>query len=135
MSVLVASRRQPLNGRSVSRLQSAPRSADLGTVEPIKRPGDRDLTREDRPGVLGGLAAVAAFIVLASTGHPIFGAAVLGIAMFLAFTKMPREQREAVGREVQRRERTPVGRILKVIEVLGGLLLLYVLAQAALRQW
>jgi len=98
-------------------------------VEPIKRPGDRDLTREDLPGVLGGLAFVAAFIVLAAMGHPILGAVVLGGAMFVAFAKMPREQREAAGRDLQRQERTPLRR---VFEVVGGLLSLYVLAQAVL---
>ena len=49
-----------------------------------------------------------------------------------ALAALPDEQREAFVREVERRERTPLGRVLKVFEVIGCLLLLYVIAHALL---
>ena len=104
-------------------------------VEPTQRPADRDLTRRDLPWILGVLAMVVAFVVLVALGHPLYGAALVGGVMFFSFWSMPRENREAVGREIERRERTLVGRVLKIIELLGGLLLLYVIAQAALSRF
>ena len=101
-------------------------------MEPTQRPADRDLTREDLPVVLGSLAAIAAFIVLTVLRHPLYGAGVLGGVMLFAFWSMPRDEREAIGREIERRERTPVGRFLQIFEISAGLVLLYVIAQAVL---
>jgi len=103
-------------------------------VEPTQRPSDRDLTREDIPGILAGLALAVAFLVLGAL-HPLLLFAVLVPAVVFAVSRIPAQQREAIGSELLRRERTPLGRVLRAAKVLGGLLVLYAVARAAVSSW
>ncbi len=94
----------------------------MGTSE---RPGDREVTLKDLPGILGGLGFLVVFGVLVGYGHPYLAIGFVAIAA----VAMPRDQREAMGREVQRQDRTPVGRLMKIIQIPAGLLLLYAFAR------
>lgn len=91
------------------------------------RPGNRQVTRQDLAAVVGSLSVLGAFIALIASGHPLYGAAFLGSAMFVTLWAMSREEREAIGRELERRQRTPLRRVIRVFELLAGLLLLYLI--------
>ena len=116
-------------------LQSRRRAADSGWMEPTPRPGDRPLTRQDLPRVVGALAVVFLALALLATGRPILAGFVLGGAVLVGFARMSVGQRRAVGEELLRRERTPLGRVLKVADILAGLVVLYVIAQRLLEWW
>jgi len=102
-------------------------------VEPTQRPSNPRLTRTGFAAILAGLGLGAAFILLAALGHRFYAAVILGAAIVLWHRSLAHEQRQAVGRELQRRERAPLGRAFKAFDTLVALLLLFVVVLALLK--
>lgn len=101
---------------------SDPSGRPVGPDGTPRRHASPPLTRRDLPGVLAGLAPVAAFLVLTVLGHPWLAGAVFGGSLILFVRAMPKEQREAMGRAIEREQRRPIRRVLRGLELLLVLL-------------
>ena len=101
-------------------------------METDPQPAQRPLTRRDLPAILAALGFMAALVVLAAAGRLLEMLALLGIGGLLLFRSMSPLERETLAREIERREQTLLGRVLRPFELAVGVLLLYLVARALL---